>query len=1174
MKHNRGLAAVCVLFVAVQLFTGVAVWAQTITGDISGDVTDSSGALLPNVEVTAVNTETNFSRTATTSNTGNFRIPQLPIGPYKVTATAQGFKTAVQSVEVRSGAIAPAAFKLAIGQRSETVEVEGSAPLVELSPNQNNYVDTLKIENVPLNGRDFNSLLAMTPGVQRTPGGGFLAISINGSRTTSNNYFIDGLYNNDRYYGDSAINQTGILGVPAVTFPPDAIEELNVQGTPSAEFGVRGGAPILLNMKSGTNTWHGGATWVNHSGFGDAANYFSKHNTDDCAAPGECQPTPIHNNQFHANIGGPIIKDKAFFFLFYEGQRYKSVAIANRTVPSTQEVADVLTDISDNGLTVNPVGQALFNFFPVTPNGTLIQNDPTTASNNEFGVKFDYKLNNSSSLAVRYIFGDSLQNGPPFAGLPSAGSDQTLFNSVAPSRAQMAGVSWTWNVSANKILESRLGYTRFAQILDINNKIDPKSLGVDTGPLSPADFGVPYVYLYHLGYGGYIGGVQGYPLVTRPDQTWDWSEHFSWVKGNHTIKFGGNFQRALTNSIRNGARTGLSAGYFAYYTAYYGGAGGTGYGYLNGDPVQNDIEELLLGKADFANRSFGDTHRHIYQNSVGFYAQDDWKIKPRFTLNYGLRYEVNGTLRDTNNNEAIFDPNRGFLKVGTDIGGIHNVDYKDFGPHVGFSWDIFGNGRSALRGGYSLTFDVVNFAAFASPYSFARARTGVFTQANLGFFNVSNLADVGAGGGSLELPTVSTSCYDPVAHTGDYICFDSGTAGPLFGTNPAGVPPTNAFSVVQDFKTPRYHNFNLSLQNELFRNNVLTLTYSGQRGKNLLIYQDINASPLGTPCSSPSDCDAARPLHGIFVDQSGSDLLRHVIQATNRGQSQYDSLQVSYNQRSWHGLDTAYNLTWSKCFDYNSVNRGGAGDYPQINNANPVGSTALGVANVSDSRGLCDHDVRLNFNVSGLYEFPRIPGLGERVGKGWRMSTVYTAISGRPFSAILGGGSEGSGQGLVGNSIRASWDGSKIQYNTRNPDLYVVEHYGGTDPCGRSGSNIPVTPFYVPCDGQVGNSPRNLLIGPGLSQWDMSLIKNTKLTEKLSVEISWEVFNLLNRANFHYFPDNNILGKCNAALPGGGCSPEKQAFAAFIKTSDVAAGNPVIAQGGPRNMNFSLKFKF
>ncbi len=1161
---RQGLVFRCASFSFLLLVTltfSHAVFAQRTTGDITGVVSDATGAVLPNVTVTAVNVGTNASRAGVTNDTGTFRIPELAIGTYRVTASAEGFKTTVKNVEIMAGALVQADFKLTLGQRTETIEVEGSAPLVETSPNENNYVDRLKIENVPLNGRDFNSLLAITPGVQRTPGGGFLAISINGSRTTSNNYFIDGLYNNDRYYGDSAINQTGILGIPAVTFPPDAIQELSVQETPSSEFGVKGGAPILISMKSGTNDWHGGATWVNHSGIGDADNYFANHNTDNCAAPGECQPTPIHNNQFHANIGGPIVKDKAFFFLFYEGQRYKSAATGSRAVPSTGDVAAAVADIAANGLTIDPVGQTLLNFFPITSNGTLIQQIPTTASNNEFGVKFDYKLGDHHSFAVRYLLGDSLQSGPPFAGLQAGGNHPAdLFNSFAPSRAQMAGLSWTWNVSNNKILESRLGFTRFAQLIGVNNHIDPKSLGMDTGPLSPADFGVPYVYLYHLGYGGYIGGVQGYPLTTRPDQTIDWSEHFSWVKGNHTIKMGGNFQRAYTNSIRNEARSGMTMGYFQNYTGAY----------LPG--VAGDVEELLLGKADFADRSFGDTHRHITQNSVGFYAQDDWKIRPRLTLNYGLRYEINGTMRDTNNNEAVFlpPPGPGFAKVGTDIGGIHNVDYHDFGPHLGFSWDIFGNSRIALRGGYSLTYDVANFGALASPYSFAHARTGVFTQLNLGFFNQSNTAanDVNLTASDY---TLGSGCYDPNTGVGSYICFDSAVAGPLFGTNPSGTPPFNAFSVVQDFKTPRYHNFNLGLQTELFHNNVLTLTYSGQRGSDLIIYSDLNATPVGTPCSSPSDCDPFRPLAASFPD------LRHVIQATNQGTSQYDSLQASYNQRSWHGFDTQYNLTWSKCFDYNSVNRGGAGDYPQINNDNQVGSTALATPNFADSRGLCDHDVRLNFNVSGVYQFPTLPHFGERMGKGWAMSTVYTAISGRPFSAILGGGSEGSGQGLVGNSLRASWDGTPVHYNTRNPDAYVIESYtqvGQADPCGDTSGGLPLSPFFIPCAGAVGSSRRNMLTGPGLSQWDMSLYKTTKITEKLSVELRWEVYNLLNRANFHYFPDNNVLGGCTTVQAGGSCDPSEHAFGTIVKTSDVAAGNPVIAQGGPRNMNFSLRFTF
>ncbi len=1148
--------------------------AQTITGTISGNVTDASGAVVPNATVTVENLGTSEKRTATTTSSGGYLVPDLAIGKYKVTATAEGFKTLLQNVEVLAGAVKRAEFKLQVGQRTETVEVQGEAPLIDLSPNNSNYVDSVKIENVPLNGRDFNSLVAITPGVQRAPGGGFLAISINGSRTTSNNYFIDGLYNNDRYYGDSAINQTGIVGIPAVPFPPEAIEELSVQETPSAEFGVKGGAPILLSMKSGTNAWHGSGTWVNHSGLGDAINYFGKHNTDDCATPGECQTTSIHNNQFNGTIGGPIIKDRAFFFLYYEGQRYKSSSVSDRVVPMTSDVATAMADIAANNLAVDPVGQTLLNYFPITATGQYITSTPTFASANSFGTKFDFKVNSKNSIAVRYILGDSLQSAPPFAGLPAAGSNPNLFNSVAASRAQMAGVSWISNFSPTKILESRFGYTRFSQILGPNNKINPQSLGIDTGPLGPADFGVPYVYLYHLGYGGYIGGVQGYPLSTQPDATYDWSEHFSWVKGNHTIKIGGNFQRAVTNSIRNDARSGLTAGYFSNYAYSYTMPFPTG--------VAGDVEEILLGKADLADRSFGDTHRHIYQNSVGFYAQDDWKIKKNLTVSFGLRYEINGTMRDKNNLEAEFVPGSptGLLQVGHGINGISNVDYQDFGPHAGFAWDVFGDGKTALRGGYSLTHDVANFGAFADPYSFAHASTGVFTQANLGFFNVTNYSNVANGGGSLLPPSqtnyvLDSGCYDPVTQVGDYICFDSALAGPLYGPSPTNQLPNNAFALVRNLKTPRYHNFNLSLQRELFHNNVLTVGYSGQRGSNLLIYRDLNASPLGTACSGDG-CDSFRPLSSVYTDSLGNPVFRHVIEATNLASSQYDSLQTSFNQRGWHGVDTEYNLTYSKCFDDNSSNRGGAGgDYPQLNNINPVGSTALATVNIRDNRGLCDHDVRLNFNVSGVYALPKIRPLGTRFGSGWQISTIFTAISGRPFSPILGGG-DNSGQGLIGNSIRPEWDGTPIKYNTRNPDNYVVENYipdgtvGQYDPCGRQNFDntlstyqqgaIPLTPFYRACDGSVGNLRRNTLIGPGLAQWDMTLMKNTKINERLNVELRWEVFNVLNRGNFFYLPNNTLS--------------QSAGFGQIKETSDVAAGNPVIAQGGPRNMNLSLKFTF
>jgi len=1134
--------ALCFLcFVLVSL----PVFAQKITGDIEGNVTDSSGAVVPNVTISVESTATGVTRTATTSSSGNFRLTELPVGSYKVTAVAQGFKTMVRPAEVVTGGVTHSDFTLSVGQRTETVEVEGTAPLVDLSPNNNNYIDAEKIAEVPLNGRDFNSLLAITPGVQRAPGGGFLALSINGSRTTSNNYFIDGMYNNDRYYGDSAVNQTGVVGIPATAFPPEAIQELSVQETPSAEFGVKGGAPILLGIKSGTNELHGSATWVNHSGFGDATNYFSKHNG--CDQPGSCQPTNIHNNQFNATIGGPIIKDRTFFFGSYEGQRLKSLAISERNVPSEDDVTNAINLINSTpGLAIDPAGQKLLSYFPLGTGSSenFVASTPTSASSNGFVIKVDHRLNTSNSLTGRYFFGDSFQSAPSFAGLPAGqGNSPNLFNSVAPTRVQMVGLSWTLTRN-NKVLESRLGFTRFAQIIDVNNKIDPKSLGVDTGPLDPGDFGVPYVYLYHLGYGGYIGGVQGYPITTRPDQSWDWSEHFSWVKGNHTIKFGGNFQRASTNSLRNRARTGLFVG---YYTS----------------TIQDDVTELLLGRADSASRNFGDTHRHLFQKSVGFYGQDDWKIGSNLTITLGLRWDINGALGEKQNIGANFIPGQGLVDLGSGgISSLYNRDLHDFGPRAGFSWDVFGRGKTALRGGYSLTYDVANFAAIAAPYTFARARAGAFSQP----FTSSRLTpfastSVSIAGNAIAGPLDPTAtCYNPDTGDGDYLCVGQ---GPLFGVSPSGAPPFNAFSVDRNYKTPRLHNYNLSIQQEIARNNVLTVAYSGQRGQNLAIYHDLNASPIGSGiqdgalCASQADCDPYRPYAAQFPD------IRHVIQLTNGATSQYDSLQVSYNQRNWHGLDTQYNLTWSKCFDLNSVNRGGAGDYPQINNANPIGSTSAATPSYEDSRGLCDHDVRLNFNVGGVYSFPDFNKLGKWAGRGWQLSTIFTAISGRPFTALLPGGKDPSGQGLVGNSIRAAWDGSPIHYNTRNPDFYVAEIYADgsgnqADPCGISDAGTPISPFYIPCDGTVGNSRRNQLIGPGLAQWDMTLAKNTKISERFNLQIRWEVFNLLNRANFHYLPDNTLSGT----------------FGQITKTSDVASGNPVIAQGGPRNMNFSIKLIF
>ena len=246
------------------LGTSASAFAQTTTGNINGTVTDASGAVLPGVAVTANCAATGLTRTVATDAQGAYSLPNLPICVYKLTSELQGFKSVTRDVQVAVNTVAKADFKLEIGSQSETITVEGVTPLIEFSDKLNNNVDTERITEIPLSGRDFNSLLAVTPGVTREPGGGFIAVSIAGMRHTSNNYMIDGISNNDRYYGDSVMNQVGILGVPATLVPMDAIAEFTIQQTPSAEFGVKGGAAINVVMKAGTNQPHGTGYYFRH----------------------------------------------------------------------------------------------------------------------------------------------------------------------------------------------------------------------------------------------------------------------------------------------------------------------------------------------------------------------------------------------------------------------------------------------------------------------------------------------------------------------------------------------------------------------------------------------------------------------------------------------------------------------------------------------------------------------------------------------------------------------------------------------------------------------------------------------------------------------------------------------------------------------------------------------
>ena len=306
-QKRSGLCLVTLFVLALSSST----YAQRTTGDISGTVTDSTGGVLPGVTITAVCTETNFTRTAVTDGTGGFRVSELPICVYRVTSDLQGFKSTSREAPVAPNGVTKVDFKLEVGTQSETITVEGVSPVIEFSDKLNNRVDSQRIEAIPLSGRDFNSLLNVMPGVQHRPGGGFQGLNVSGARTTSNNFMIDGISNNDRYYGDSVLSQTGIIGIPATLVPTDAIGDFTVQKTPSAEFGVKGGAAINVVMKSGGNVPHGTGYYFRHDDWTDKPNFFDVRAAEKLGK--DASPTPIKNQQYRRHVWRPDQEGQGVF---------------------------------------------------------------------------------------------------------------------------------------------------------------------------------------------------------------------------------------------------------------------------------------------------------------------------------------------------------------------------------------------------------------------------------------------------------------------------------------------------------------------------------------------------------------------------------------------------------------------------------------------------------------------------------------------------------------------------------------------------------------------------------------------------------------------------------------------------------------------------------------------
>ncbi|MDP9146355.1 MAG: carboxypeptidase regulatory-like domain-containing protein [Acidobacteriota bacterium] len=1116
-----------VLVVTILVFGAVAPGsnAQTFRGIILGTITDSSGLAVSGAVVTVKNLDTGLTRTVTTADDGSFNAPELPIGNYSVSVEKIGFKLGVVSgVSVEVSTERRADVVLQPGNVSETIEVSGDTlPQVESTSNTlGGIIESTVVTNLPVNGRDYQKLIFLVPGVAGSPDqitdspGSFGTFSVNGARGRSNNFLLDGTDMNDGYRNDPAINEAGVFGTPATILPIEAIAELRVLSNFESEYGRSAGGVINIVTKSGTNDVHGtGFEFLRNNAL-DARNYFNQVGSPQ---------NPFHNNQFGGALGGPIRRDKTFFFIDYEAMREKGAEASTACVPTPQDIA---TATAANGGVVNPVIANLLakNPWPTanlpgscvtdgTDGQTPVSSNISLATpfSNRVDsaiVKIDHTFNANNLLTGRYYIGDSTQSFP--LALVGGGLLPN-FNTSTPTRVQLISLSYVATISPTMTNETRLGWNRFAEgFFPQDRTFDPTSIGLNT--ISP---GTPNASNYNLGLPKIIipgvaqlGADNGDPRQ-RVDTNWHLIDNLSWTLGKHAIKFGYEFRRTSISQINNrGFRGKLSFGSFANFIA--------------GTPKPSIFSST---------QAQGNTDRNTFEDSHAVYIQDSFRLKKNFTINVGLRYDYFGIVQEKHGNFTNIDTATG---LGTLVGQgrLYQPDYNNLGPRVSVAWDVTGRGKTVLRAGYGIFYDAFSQDMFMGHLPF----NSIFDPGP---------AYSGFGPNPISFATVATDA--------------TGAALPLSTTNPVFpnvAPMADAFGVDPNIRTPYMQNFNLNFQQELTRKTVLQIGYVGSNGHKLFRFRDINqpsqaqidAADLACACINDGSVPrryAGSPFFYINYQESSAN-------------SNYNALQTSLRVTDWHGFTSTLNYTWS-----HSIDDASDGEDFVPNASQPNDSTAA----LRFNRGNSNFDVRNRLTWNFVYQFPNHKGSWQRVTDGWGLNGIVTVQSGQPFH--------------LNYNFEDDYDGSGEFFG--RPDVVAPIVYHQRDPT----QFLDLTSFAAPCsypaaggDGfadtcipgtrHFGNEGRNSLVGPNFRQFDFSIYKDTAITERVKLELRFEAYNLFNHPNFAnpYLP----LFIADAAANGVGPDGRSKGALRLTATGDVGIGYPFLGSGGPRGLQVAAKITF
>jgi hypothetical protein len=1153
-RFFRNLSALVFVFMALLFLNAGKLNAQTFRGTILGTVTDSSGGAIPGAMVTIKNVDTGLTRAVTTSDDGSYAAPELPIGNYSVSVEKPGFKTAlVSGIKVEVSSERRADVTLQPGELAQKIEVMGEElPMVESTSNTlGGIVESKVVTNLPVNGRDYQKLILLVPGAASGPDaitdspGSYGTVSVNGARGRSNNYLLDGTDMNDGYRNDPAINEGGVFSTPATILPVEAIAELHIASNFEAEYGRSAGSAINIVTKSGTNDWHGvGFDFLRNTAL-NARNYFNP-------APGEPNggsQQPFHLNQFGGTIGGPIIHDKTFFFVDYEGVRETGSQSSPGCVPIAADFSAYAPTPGDP-TSINPVIQKLLALNPwpkaTTPtdcyaNGGSNITIATPFSNRVDNaiVKVDHNFNKDNLLTGRYYIGDSSQLFPLAL---TGGGDLPNYNTATPTRVQLISISFVSVLTPAIVNEARVGWNRFAEgFYPEDRSFNPYSIGLNTvGPGTPNagnpyNFGMPVINVSGL---PQLGSDKGDPRQ-RVDTNWHYIDNISWKSGKHDIKFGYEFRRTSVSQMFNRVFRGRLD--------------------FPGSSTENSLQQFLAGTPNpsiFDSRQgSGDTNRNTLENSHAFYVQDSYRFSRRVTVNLGLRYDYFGIVQEKHSMFDNVDPTTGAVfAVGQ--GRLYQPDYNNWAPRLSVAWDVTGHQKTVVRAGYGIFYDATSQDMF------------------LGHLPFSTLFDPGpaySGLPGVGQISIGTPAVDSLGNV-----IPLAINQPVF-TNIGPMP--DAFGVDPHIRTPYLQNYNLNIQQQLTRKMVLQVGYVGSHGSKLWDFRDINQPSFAQIWAA--DCAGVTPLPavgqpcpgGAIQDfnvprrLTGTSSYNYIYWQESAAKSDYNSLQTTFRVDNWHGLTTALNFTWS-----HSIDTASDGEDYVPNAAQPSDSTQPQL-----NRGNSNFDVRKRLTWNFIYNLPNRKGSLERLTNGWGLNGILTVQSGQPFHMILEADDfDGSGTDFPKPDVVGP-----IKYNYSDPSSFlnltsfaVPCTYSGTD--GFADSCAPGTRHF-------GSLGRNSLVGPPFRQLDFSIFKNTNITERLKLELRFEAYNLFNHPNFanpiwpNFLSDPTTSNTCGTTLGCAnsiGSNGRLVGFLPITTTADVGPGYPFLGGGGPRSLQIAAKFSF